>query len=271
VADIRQVQAYYEGVVEPIYRAAFGAALHLAMFEQEGESREQAQQRTKEFLITRLPPVSGETTIIDLGSGYGDMTRYLAQRFGCQVIGANLVHTQNVLALEFNRQAGLEQRVATIGADFNCVPLASGCANIVWCQESLLHAPDRGHVLKEAARLLQSGGVFIFTDLLQTGQMEVEEAQLIYERVSIDSFETFASYHRHLQAAGLQAKEVVDLSHYVARSYQNHIDEMQQARAALDKAVGADFVDYTMTAMGRWVKAAAEGKLGWGMFAARKP
>jgi len=267
---IQTIQSYYEGAVEPIYRAVMGTTLHLAMFEGD-ESRQEAHLRTKKFLIARLPDISSDVTIIDLGSGYGDMALFLAQRFGCRVIGVNLVHVQNVLSLTLSREAGLGEQISAIEADFSHVPLPSASTQIVWSQEALLHAPDRRQVLREAARLLQPGGIFIFTDLLQTGPMEPEEAQLIYERVKIDSFETFDSYRDHLQAANLQVAEVADLSGYVAQSYQDHIDEMKDGQAILAEAVGTEYIDYTIEAMGRWVTAAQDGKLGWGMFVARKP
>ncbi len=270
MADAQKIQAYYEGLVEPIYRSVFGAALHLAMFEAEEESRRIAQLRTKGFLADRLPELSAGITVVDLGSGYGDTARYLAQHFGCRVVGVNLVHSQNVRSLSFSQEAGLGRRIFAVEADFVRVPLASNCTTVVWSQEALLHAPNRSQVISEAARLLQPGGTFIFTDLLQTGPMQPEEAQRIYERVNIDSLETFDSYRQHLQAARLLVTEVVDLSRYVARSYANHIEEMQQARATLDEAVGAEYVAYTIEAMGRWVIAAKQGKLGWGLFVARK-
>lgn len=270
MSNIQKIQSYYEGAVEPIYRSVMGTTLHLAMFEGD-EPRHEAHLRTKEFLIANLPDITADTTIIDLGSGYGDMALFLAQRFGCRVVGVNLVHVQNLLSLSLSREAGLDEQISAIEADFAHVPLSSACTQIVWSQEALLHAPDRGKVLREAARLLRPGGIFIFTDLLQTGPMETEEARLIYERVKINSFETFDSYQDHLQTAKLQVEEVADLSGYVAQSYQDHIDEMENGRAILAEAVGPAYVDYTIEAMGRWVTAANEGKLGWGMFVAKKP
>jgi hypothetical protein len=47
------IQAYYEGLVEPIYRTVSGTVLHLAMFEG-AETREAATTRTKTFLAARL-------------------------------------------------------------------------------------------------------------------------------------------------------------------------------------------------------------------------
>jgi sarcosine/dimethylglycine N-methyltransferase len=141
----------------------------------------------------------------------------------------------------------------------------------MWSQESLLHAPDRGRVLREAARLLVPGGLLIFTDILQTGPMLPDEARLIYERVKVNSLETFASYQALLESAGLLITEVADLSQYVAGSYQDHVGSLHHHRAALVEAISPAEVDYTIAAMERWVQAAQEGKLGWGMFVARKP
>ena len=268
MTDLNEIQAYYEGKVEPIYRAVFGTTLHLAMFEDEAETRAEAHLRTKEFLTARLPEVSSTTTIFDLGSGYGDMARFLARRFGCRVVGLNLVHSQNLLSLSLSRAAKLA--VSAVQADFARVPFPSACAEVVWSQEALLHAPDRRRVLQDAARILQPGGVFIFTDLLQTGPMEPQEAKLIQERVKIKPLDSFDSYQTYLAEVGLETVEIADLSRYVARSYDDHINQIEEHRDTLVKAVGPEFVDYTIIAMGRWVKAAEEGKLGWGMFVARK-
>ena len=270
MADIQDIQDYYEGSVEPIYRSVFGTNLHLAMFDGD-ESRDEAHQKTKDFLVSRLPEVTPKTIIYDLGSGYGDMPRYLTQRLGCRVVGLNLVHVQNVLGLQLSREAGLADKNFAVGADFGQVPFPANSTEIVWSQEAMLHAPDRRQVVEEAARLLQPGGVFLFTDILQTGPMEEEESRLIRERVRITPLDSFESYRRYITEAGLDIVEVSDLSHYVARYYDDHAQQIRDHRETLIKAVAPEFVDYTVTAMGRWVKAAEERKLGWGMFLCRKP
>ena len=173
MSQTQHIRSYYESTVEPIYRATSGPILHVAMFEGE-EPRHIATTRTKEYLASRLE-ASPATTVVDLGSGYGDAARFLVQRFGCRVVGVNLVHSQNVHALTLNREAGVAEQVSLIEADFAQVPLPAGCAQIVWSQESLLHAHDRRQVLRESARLLTSGGRLIFTDILQTGPMLPDE------------------------------------------------------------------------------------------------
>ena len=270
MADIHEIRGYYEGSAKSIYRSVSGATLHLGMVEPDDESHDIAHQRTKEFLLARLPQVSTETVIFDLGAGFGDMARFLAHRLGCRVVGLNLVHSQNVLSRQFNQEVGLDEQVSAVEADFARTPFPSDCAEIVWSQEAMLHAPDRSQVVNEAARLLQPGGTFLFTDILQTGPMAAQEARLIFERVKIDSLESFDSYKIYLQKAELQIEETVDLSGYVAPYYNARVQEMMKQRAALAETTPPKFVHYTIEATQRWVKAAAEGKLGWGLFVARK-
>ena len=270
MADNQEIQQYYEGAVEPVFRSIFGTNLHLAMFEGD-ESQDEAMQRTKEFLLARLPAVSTEAIIFDLGSGYGDTARYLAQQLDCRVVGLNLVHVQNVTSLSLSVQADLAAKTFALEADFAQIPFLDGCAGIVWSQESMLHASDRHQVVVEAARMLQPGGVFLFTDLLQTGPMTAEEARLIQERVKIDPLENFAAYRDYIKAAGLELVEEVDLSHYVADYYENRAQKIEENREMLLQAGLPDLVDYTARAMRQWSTAAAEGKLGWGMFLCRKP
>ncbi|MDX1523857.1 MAG: methyltransferase domain-containing protein, partial [Anaerolineae bacterium] len=140
---IRETQAYYEGGVEAIYRQISGTTLHLGMFEGVDDTRQAAYARTKAFLVSHLPSLSADTTIVDLGCGYGDMGRHLAQHFGCRVIGLNLIHNQNVASAALTEAAGLSERVSTVEADFACAPLPSACTPVVWSQEAMLHAPDR--------------------------------------------------------------------------------------------------------------------------------
>lgn len=263
------VNTYYEEKVEPIYRAISGRAMHLGMFDSLEEPYEVGATRTKEFLASQLNLKSG-MRVLDLGSGYGEAARFLVQRYDCSVLAINLIHVQNVFARKSNRDMGFGPAIHVIEADFTQVPLASGCASVVWSQEALLHAPDRGQVLKEAFRLLRPGGTLIFTDILQTGPMTVEEARQIYERVKILSLETAEGYKPKLQVAGFEVRKFADLSAYVSTYYQKYIDHLRTRKEALVEAVGEEYFDYTLRAMALWVKAAREGKLGWGMFLAQK-
>ena len=269
MADLAQLKSYYEGKVEPIYRTISGISLHLAMVDREGESHTEGTLRTKKFLAKRLDLAPGDL-LVDLASGYGDASLWLSGHFGCRVVALNLIHVQNKIALENANKAENNERLRVIEGDFNHVPIRSGVADVVWTQESLLHAEDRGRVLREAARILQPGGILLLTDILQLDVMEAEEQRLIYERVSLKSLESFESYRELIAGVGLQMLEVVDLSRHTGPYYADLATNLEHHRETLVAAIGSEYVEYTIGAMRHWSEAAYEGKLGWGMVLSRK-
>lgn len=269
MADLSQLESYYAGKVEPIYRAISGTTLHLAMVEREGESHAAGTARTKEFLAARLM-VDPNDLLVDLASGYGDATKFLARRFRCRIVAVNLIHVQNIVALRELRKSVPDATPPVVEGDFARIPIIDNAARVVWCQEALLHATDRAAVIEECKRVLQPGGQFILTDILQTGAMEAEEQRLIYARVGVETLESFAGYERLLAQAGLDLVEQMDLSRHVGPFYADLATHLEQHRAKLVAAVGAEYVDYTVAAMRRWSRAGYEGKLGWGMFLASK-
>ncbi len=265
-----QVNHYYTGRVEPIYRSISGSILHLGIFEKETDTYLESKSRTKPFLAGHLEIRPG-ARLLDLGSGYGDAARYLASRFDCRPIALNLVHVQNVFARDQNRQLASRYPVLVVEGDFSHVPLTARSLDVVWSQEALLHAPDRRAVLCEAARVLRRGGSLLFTDILQTGPMAPGEAEKIYERVHVRSLGTVPGYRADLAASGLVEERFIDLSEHLPIYYQKLSEHLAGNRARIEAAVGAEYVEYTLQALGRWVRAGKEGKLGWAMFLARKP
>ena len=50
------------------------------------------------------------------------------------------------------------------------------CMDLVMSQDSQLHAgKDREEAVKEAARILKQGGLFVFTDIMQTDGVNPED------------------------------------------------------------------------------------------------
>ncbi len=266
MADLAQLKSYYEGKVEPIYRAISGISLHLAMVDREGESHTEGTLRTKNFLAEQIN-LGPDDLLVDLASGYGDASLWLSAHFGCQVVALNLIHIQNKIALDNAHHAEHNERLRVIEGDYNHVPIQSGVADVVWTQESLLHAEDRSRVLREAARILKPGGTLLLTDILQLDMMEAEEQRLIYERVNLQSLESFESYRDLIARVGLQMLETVDLSRHMGPYYADLATNLGQHSDRLVAAIGPE---YTIGAMRRWSEAAYEGKLGWGMFLSRK-
>lgn len=103
--------------------------------------------------------------LLDLGCGVGGSLLHLAGAtatpfFG---VGVTISPTQCRLARQNALSRGMDGRAAFVEADFLQLPLAGGF-DLVYAIESLIHAPDYGLALREAARALRPGGALLICD-----------------------------------------------------------------------------------------------------------
>lgn len=113
----------------------------------------------------QIPPES--TIVLDLGCGYCSVSRYLAARFpNARFFGVNRNTQQLALAQKMNAEAGFAERISTIEADFQAVPLPGGFADLAFALESASFAAGetKAVFLQEVARTLKSGGRFVVVD-----------------------------------------------------------------------------------------------------------
>jgi ubiquinone/menaquinone biosynthesis C-methylase UbiE len=109
---------------------------------------------------------SGQTLqLLDLGCGVGGSLFHLASATAAPFygIGVTISPMQCRLARQNALARGLDGRAAFVEADFLHLPLVGGF-DLAYAIESLIHAPDYGLVLREAARVLRPGGVLLVCD-----------------------------------------------------------------------------------------------------------
>ena len=71
---------------------------------------EQAQLAKKRHIASKLMLKPG-MTVLDIGCGWGGMAMYMAQQFGCNVVGVTLSDKQHALASERVQSCGLQDKV----------------------------------------------------------------------------------------------------------------------------------------------------------------
>ena len=117
-------------------------------------------------IMAEAVSLSPQTSVLDLGCGYGATARYLAANYGCRVTGTNISEKELALARVRSQEAGLDGLLSFEYGDFHNLPYADDSYDVVWSQEAFLHAADKNAVLSECRRVLKPGGVLIFTDIL---------------------------------------------------------------------------------------------------------
>lgn len=105
-----------------------------------------------------------DSLVLELGCGIGGPARHLAERYGCQVVGLDVTERQLAIARGLTRGLDVEPRVRYRHADACQVPYPDGRFTHVYSNEAFIHVDDKPLALREAHRLLRSGGVLAIQD-----------------------------------------------------------------------------------------------------------
>jgi len=155
--------------------------------------------------------VTKDTKMLEIGSGAGGTSVYIAKKYGCTMHGVDLnpngVETGKKLAEKDGVSATCKFQVIDASKP---LPFEPGTFDAVFCNDSMCHIPGRQGVLEDWKRVLKPGGKLIYTD-----------AMVVSGTVSSDEFATRSSIGKYyypclgenekvIKAAGLELIEAVD-------------------------------------------------------------
>ena len=267
-AIVADTQAYYDGPADEIYRTIWGDNLHLGVPYSDDCSHPEAMANTNAIMAEAVS-LTPQTSVLDLGCGYGATARFLAANYGCRVTGTNISEKELELAQARSREAGLDELLTFEYGDFHRLPYPDDSYDVVWSQEAFLHAADKNAVLSECRRVLKPNGALIFTDILVRRDTPDAVRARIYDRVKSPDMWDLPDYRDALTALELTVTREEDWSQYVARSYAWVRDRLQEQRDALLPRIGAETIDNTIAALSFWVDSGNAGNIGWALFVAR--
>ena len=92
-----------------------------ALYEREDATLEEAQEAKLERIAARLE-LAPDDHLLEIGTGWGGLAVWMAQRHGCRVTTTTISSEQREYAEARVRAAGLEDRVTVLGADYRDLP-----------------------------------------------------------------------------------------------------------------------------------------------------
>jgi sarcosine/dimethylglycine N-methyltransferase len=249
-----------------------GEDIHVGLYRGPGESIFAASRRTVETMAALLPPLKAESTVLDLGSGYGGSARYLAQRYGCHVTCLNLSEIQNQTNRTLTTKAGLADRIRVIDGSFEDLSFAAPESyEVVWSQDAILHSGNREQVLREVDRVLQPGGHFIFTDPMQSDDCPPELLAPVLERIHLASLGSPGFYRATAAKLGWNEAQWHDFLPDLIQHYTSVRAEVCRREPELLNVCSGDYLTRMKAGLQHWIDAGQAGRLQWGIFLFRKP
>lgn len=115
-------------------------------------------QRSATVRLAGLLGLTGGERVLDVGSGLGGPSRYLASRYGCRVSGVDLTAEFCRVAEMLTRLLKLETLVDYRQGNALALPFADMSFDVVWSQNAAMNIADRDRLYREMRRVLKPGG-----------------------------------------------------------------------------------------------------------------
>jgi len=166
--------------------------------------------------------------ILDVGSGVGGASRYLALAYGCRVTGLDLTEAYCQVAQLLADRIGLGQLIAYRQGSALDMPFENASFDIVWTQHTAMNIADKARLYAESWRVLKPGGLLAIYDIV-----EGEGEPLIFpvpwaREPSISFLVTSDELRELLGQAGFQVVSWRDTSEEGRSWFQEVAEKMQK-------------------------------------------
>jgi ubiquinone/menaquinone biosynthesis C-methylase UbiE len=150
-----------------------------------------------------LLQLTPKSRVLDVASGRGTSAMFLAERFGCEVIGIDFSERNVEEASGEATVRGLGRQVSFQHADAESLPFADRSFDAVVCECAFCTFPDKSLVAHQFARVLRSGGRVGLSDLTRGYEIPKELAGLLAWIACIADAQPVENYIEWFRAAGL--------------------------------------------------------------------
>ncbi|HEY7358027.1 MAG TPA: methyltransferase domain-containing protein [Ktedonobacterales bacterium] len=141
--------------------------------------------------------------VLDVAAGQGASAIFLAQRFGCAVLGVDYGGDSVRQATEAAERAGVAHLVRFEQGDAERLPVADAAFDALICECAFCTFPDKRAAASEFGRVLRPGGRVGLSDLTRSGPVPDDLQGLLAWIACIADAQPLDQYERYLQEAGL--------------------------------------------------------------------
>lgn len=161
--------------------------------------------------LAKLAGINNQSKVLDVCCGVGGRARYLANNYGCQVIGIDITQSRIESARRLTKMVGMDTIVSFECADALHLPFEDNIFDVVISQEAFCHIPRKSQLIHECVRVLKPGGKVTFTDVLVTKKITKTVRQKLQSEMAFFELQSRDKYQAILSEAGCETVKVTDL------------------------------------------------------------
>lgn len=204
--------------------------------------------------------------VLDVAAGTGTSAIFLAERFGCEVVGIDYGRDSVALANAAASEAGLASRVRFEQGDAERLPFEANNFDAVICECAFCTFPNKTTAAAEIARVLRPGGRLGLSDLTRSGPLPAELEGLLAWIACIADTQPVDRYVDYLESAGLAVDQIENRDDVLGQTVADVRGKLLGAELLVKlrkiDLPGADFQQAKLIARSA-AEAIREGKLGY--------
>jgi arsenite methyltransferase len=149
-----------------------------------------------------------KSRVLDVASGEGARSIFLAKRFGCHVVGLDYSSQNVTQPAELAGANGLASSVRFDCGDAGRLPFPDASFDAVSCECAFCTFPSKSNTTREFARVLRTGGRVGLSDFTRGEVLPRELACLFSMIACVADAQPIASYVEYLRSADFDVEKV---------------------------------------------------------------
>lgn len=201
-------------------------------------------QEAKLAFIARCLRIGGGESVLDIGTGWGSLAFFLAERFDCQVTGVTPSSTQASYVRDCAAAAGLDRRIQVIERSVYDLELPAASFDAVALVGVIEHMPDHHRVLSTAATLLRKHGWLYLSASCFRCQAAFDEytatpgSRHVLETIfGYGTLRPLSALVEAAEDAGLSMTRITDLTSHYHRTIEDWLAGVRAAGERIDAIV----------------------------------
>jgi len=174
--------------------------------------------------------INADQHVLEVGSGIGGPSRYIAHRTGCTVTALELQADLNQTAAQLTQRCGLADHVQHQQGDFLDTDSIGDNYDALVSWLAFLHIPNRQHLFARCMASLKPGGYLFIEDFSKRGDFSAQELSDLETKIYCGYVPTQDEYIDQVAAAGFADIQADDMTESWTRFVRGRLDGFRAAR-----------------------------------------